>query len=308
MPDITQAFAPPAYWQQFEDLTAGVARVVFGDPVPQKVGRHGQSQGGLDVLLTAEDGRTIGIQCKRRDELDHENRPKVGGVITREILVQAIKDVETHPAKLDLFILATTAKPDTIIQNDAAVISEDRRKAGKFAVMVWSWGEYDAALNRDDRLQNDYYRTVAQGLTASERDTLILGLFAEAFLRPAFRDRLSCEHPDNFKRAVEDTQRVLATGELLDREGRRVRRLTGGLRALSDAGLRSGMETVSARLDDFRATLVNAERVGKVSQQSDWFMFHDGEIQNELEAARREVVTSLNLVLSQGGLARLPER
>ncbi|MGO7345280.1 DNA/RNA non-specific endonuclease [Rhizobium johnstonii] len=77
---------------------------------------------------------------------------------------------------------------------------------------------------------------------------------------------------------------------------------------LSDAGLRSGMETVSARLDDFRATLVNAERVGKVSQQSDWFMFHDGDIQDELEAARREVVTSLNLVLSQGGLALLPER
>lgn len=308
MPDITQAFAPPAYWQHLEDLTVGVARVVFGDPVPQKVGRHGQSQGGLDVLLTAEDGRTIGIQCKRRDDLDHENRPKVGGVITREILAQAIKDVETHPAKLDLFILATTAKPDTIIQNEAAVISKDRRKAGKFAVMTWSWGDYDAALNRDDRLQNDYYRTVAQGLTAAERDTVMLGLFAEAFLRPAFRDRLSCEHPDNFKRAVEDTQRALATGELVDREGRRVRRLTGGLRTLSDAGLRSGMETVSARLDDFRATLVNAERVGKVSQQSDWFMFHDGYVQDELEAARREVVTSLNLVLSQGGLAPLPER
>lgn len=308
MPDITQAFAPPAYWQQFEDLTVGVARVIFGDPVPQKVGRHGQSQGGLDVLLTAEDGRTIGIQCKRRDGLDHENRPKVGGIITREILVQAIKDVETHPAKLDLFILSTTAKPDTIIQNDAAVISEDRRKGGEFAVMTWSWGDYDAALNRDDRLQNDYYRTVAQGLTPAERDTVLLGLFAEAFLRPAFRDRLSCEHPDNFKRAVEDTQRLLATGELVDREGRRVRRSTGGLRTLSDAGLRSGMETVSARLDDFRATLVDAERVGKVSQQSDWFMFHDGDIQDELEAARREVVTSLNLVLSRGGLAPLPER
>ncbi|MGO7050101.1 hypothetical protein ACCT07_32395 [Rhizobium johnstonii] len=308
MSDITQAFAAPAYWQQFEDLTVGVARVVFGDPSPQKVGRQGQSQGGLDVLLTAEDGRTIGIQCKRRDGLDQENRPKVGGVITREILAQAIKDVETHPAKLDLFILATTAKPDSNIQNDAAVISNDRRKAGKFAVMTWSWGDYDAALNRDDRLQNDYYRTVAQGLTAAERDTLMLGLFAEAFLRPAFRDRLSCEHPDNFKRAIEDTQRVLATGELVDREGRRLRRLAGGLRTLSDAGLRSGMETVSARLDDFRATLVNAERVGKVSQQSDWFMFHDGDIQDELEAARREVVTSLNLVLSQGGLALLPER
>ncbi|MBB3918667.1 hypothetical protein [Rhizobium fabae] len=308
MPDITQAFAPPAYWQQFEDLTVGVARVVFGDPVPQKVGRHGQSQGGLDVLLTAEDGRKIGIQCKRRDELDHENRPKVGGVITREILAQAIKDVETHPANLDLFIFATTAKPDTIIQNQAAVISGDRKKAGKFAVLIWSWGDYDAALNRDDRLQNEYYRTVAQSLTAVERDTMMLALFAEAFLRPAFRDRLSCEHPDNFKRAVENTQRVLATGELVDREGRRVRRLAGGMRILSDAGLRSGMETVSARLDDFRTKLVNAERVGKVSQQSGWFMFHDGDIQDELEAARREVVTSLNLVLSQRGLALLPER
>lgn len=308
MPDITQAFAAPAYWQQFEDLTVGVARVVFGDPAPQKVGRQGQSQCGLDVLLTAEDGRTIGIQCKRRDGLDHENRPKIGGVITREILTQAIEDVDTHPAKLDLFILATTAKPDTIIQNEAAVISSDRRKAGKFSVMTWSWGDYDAALNRDDRLQNDYYRTVAQSLTGAERDALMLGLFAEAFLRPAFRDCLKCEHPDNFKRAIEDTQRALATGELVDREGRRLRRLAGGRRTLSNAGLRSGMETVSARLDDFRGTLVNAERDGRVSQQSDWFIFHDGNIQGELEAARREVVTSLNLVLSQAGLALLLER
>ncbi|EJC64456.1 hypothetical protein Rleg5DRAFT_1177 [Rhizobium leguminosarum bv. viciae WSM1455] len=308
MPDITQAFATPAYWQQFEDLTVGVARVVFGDPAPQKVGRQGQSQGGLDVLVIAEDGRAIGIQCKRRDGLDQENRSKVGGVITREILARAIEDVETHPAKLDLFILATTAKPDTIIQNEAAMISSDRRKAKKFAVMAWSWGDYEAALNRDDRLQNDYYRTVAQGLTGAERDTLMLGLFAEAFLRPAFRDRLNCEHPDNFKKAVEDTQRVLATGELVDREGRMIRRLAGGLRSLSDDSLRSGMETVCARLDKFRATLVNAERVGTVSQQPDWFLFHDRNIQDALEAARREVVTALNSVLSKGGLALLPER
>ena len=31
MPDLTQGHAPPAYWQQFEDLTVGAARVVFGE-------------------------------------------------------------------------------------------------------------------------------------------------------------------------------------------------------------------------------------------------------------------------------------
>ena len=307
MPDLTQGHAPPAYWQQFEDLTVGAARIVFGDPTPQKVGRQGQSQNGLDVLVQAEDGRTIGIQCKQRDERDADNVLLAGGPITAKALTDAVRRAESHPAKLDLFILATTAKPNRAIQNKAAAMTAARKKVGKFGVLTWSWGDYDAVLNRDARLQDEYYRTVAQGLTAPERDQKLLGLFAVAFDRPAFRDPLSCEHADNFKQALIDTQRLLATGDLLDREGRRVQRAIGGVRTLNDDDLRLGAEALAGELNDFRTTLLKAERNGDVSQHNDWLMIPNSAVQEALEDKRRRVVATLNRLLLAVDLAPLPQ-
>lgn len=34
MPNVVQGFAPPAYWQAFQDLTVKVARLAFDDPAP----------------------------------------------------------------------------------------------------------------------------------------------------------------------------------------------------------------------------------------------------------------------------------
>src|SRR4051812_22022309 len=115
MSRLTQYFQPPLYWQQFEDLTEGVFRYTFDDPKPHKIGRSGQAQQGVDVC-----GRfrkeTIGIQCKRMEELDDKNEPVPGGVITDSFLQRAMVEAKNFTPKLDIWILATTAKRDAKIQ------------------------------------------------------------------------------------------------------------------------------------------------------------------------------------------------
>lgn len=308
MPTIVQGFAPPAYWQAFEDLTVSVARLTFEDPTPQKVGRPGQSQHGLDVIVDLPDGRRFGIQCKRREDRDVNNDPLPGGPITLAAVEAALVEVKAYTSRLDRFILATSAKTDSGLQAQVAKLSDDRRKAGEFAVQVWSWADYEAALNRDAPLQNEYYALVAQGRTVPERDHHLLELFAEAFSRPAFHDPLSCEHRGDFRQAISDTQKALSTGELQDRKGRRLRRADGGWRTLNNDDHRKGLAGVADALQQFRVDLIEAERLGHVGQQGDWFMIHDPELQAGLERRREAVVVALDKVLRAAGLPPLRER
>lgn len=304
MPSVVQGLAPPAYWQAFEDLTVGVARVTFEDPAPQKVGRPGQAQHGLDVIVELPDGRRFGIQCKRRDERDVNNDPLPGGPVTLALVEAALKEVQSYKGALDRFILATTAKTDSGLQAQVAKLSDDRRKAGKSAVQVWSWADYEAALNRDAPLLTEYYDMVAQGRTAPERDRHLLELFAEAFSRPAFNDPLSCEHRDNFRQAVSDTQLALETGELKDRGGGRLRRAEGGWRTLSD----DSVAVVAETLQGFRVALIEAERAGDVEQHGDWFMIRDPAVQDDLERRREAVVIALDEVLQSADLHPIRHR
>lgn len=308
MSSVVQGLAPPAYWQAFEDLTVGVARVTFDDPAPQKVGRPGQAQHGLDVVVELPDGRRFGIQCKRRDDRDVNNDPLPGGPITLASVEAALNEVEAYKGKLDRFILATTAKTDSGLQAQVTKLSDERRMAGKSAVQVWSWADYEAALNRDSPLLTEYYAMVAQGRTAPERDLHLLELFAESFSRPAFNDPLSCEHRDDFRQAISDTQRALATGELRDRKGGRLRRGDGGWRTLSDEGHRGGISEVADALQRFRIALIEAERSEQVGQQGDWFIIRDPNVQAELERLREIVVIALDKVLLVAGLRPLRER
>ncbi|CAM3121566.1 hypothetical protein EJ082_15120 [Brevundimonas diminuta] len=308
MPNVVQGFAPPAYWQAFEDLTVSVARLTFDDPAPQKVGRPGQSQHGLDVIVELPDGRRFGIQCKRREDRDVNNDPLPGGPITLDAVEAALEEVKAYKSGLDRFILATSAKTDSGLQAQVAKLSDGRRRAGKFPVQVWSWADYEAALNRDAALQNEYYAMVAQGRTALERDRHLLELFAEAFSRPAFHDPLSCEHRDDFRQAISNTQKALATGELQDRHGHRLRRADGGWRTLSDDDHRKGLAGVADALQQFRVTLIEAERSGYVGQQGDWFMIYDTEVQADLERRREAVVVALDKVLRAAGLHPLRDR
>src|SRR5437870_9097905 len=132
---LTQFFQPPLYWQQFEDLSEGVFRFVFNDPSPTKFARPGQAQNGVDVYgKEFGNGRLIGIQCKRMDELDENNQPRPGGVISRRFLNDELEQVRRFSPKLDTWVLATTAKRNAHIQVYALELDAQSRRAGSFGI------------------------------------------------------------------------------------------------------------------------------------------------------------------------------
>lgn len=113
---VTQSFQPPLYWQQFEDLTAGVVEAVYGVAQADRIGRPGQAQQGVDVHAAMARVGRIGVQCKRRDDRDKNNDPLPGGAVTRSVLLAEVREAEAFTPRVDLWILATTAKRDAHIQ------------------------------------------------------------------------------------------------------------------------------------------------------------------------------------------------
>lgn len=252
MSRVTQYFQPPLYWQQFEDLTTGIFRYTYDDPTPHKIGRPGQSQFGVDVYGRFRNEK-IGVQCKRMDELDENNQPIPGGIISRSFIEDAIKEAKTFPNHLDVWILATTAKRDAKIQFYAMQLDEASRKQGSFGIQLWFWDDYITDLNRHHDLQKWYYDQVIQVQSPNDQDKLILEMLKEAFARAAFRSPLHQEAPAEFIDALKDTQCAINTGQLKDRETRRVIRQTvGGRQAVADPIISSHLAQADRKIQELR--------------------------------------------------------
>ena len=303
MSRVTQQFQPPLYWQQFEDLTEGVFRYTYDDPKPQKIGRLGQSQDGVDVFGKYRH-QTIGIQCKRMDELDHNNDPYPGGVITEKFIRDAITDAENFTPNLDIWIMATTAKRDSKIQAYSRELAEGRRASGKFDIQLWFWDDYVTDLDRHHQLQHWYYDQVIQVRTPDDQDELILELMAEAFARAAFRSPLNHESPTEFIQALKDTQCALNTGQLKDRETRRVIRQTiGGRRAVSDATAGKELSIADEELQKLRE--VFHENLDKHIRQSGSCLIIEPRLLGELNAYRDGAIAAVNRALISMGLSKI---
>jgi hypothetical protein len=306
MNTITQAFQPPLYWQQFEDLTEGVFRIVFNDPRPTKVGSPGQSQRGVDIIGHEQgNGRLVGIQCKRMDEMDRNNQPYPGGVISRKLLDDQIKLARGFSPALETWILATTAKRDVNIQRYALELHEESRSEGSFGIQVWFWDDFVTDLNRNHDLQQWYYANVIQVRSPDDQDKIILEMLGEAFARAAFRTPLHQETPSDFVQALKDTQHAINTGELKDRETRRVIRKTiGGRRAIADKTIADYLRLADEKLHDLR-TRFQEHLVQKIIQQSGSTLQIPANVQRELTSLRSEAVAAINEALKHAGLPRI---
>jgi hypothetical protein len=306
MNTITQAFQPPLYWQQFEDLTEGVFRIVFNDPRPTKIGRPGQSQHGVDVIGHENgNGPLVGIQCKRMNELDDNNRPYPGGAISRKLLDDEMKLARGFSPALDTWILATTAKRDANIQRYALGLHEQSRARGSFGIQVWFWDDYVTDLNRNHDLQRWYYSNVIKVSSQDDQDKIILELLGEAFARAAFRTPLHQETPLDFLQALKDTQHAINTGELKDRETRRViRKTVGGRRAIADETVASYLNVADTMLHDLRVRF--QENVGQgIIQQSGSILLIPANVQSDLTLLRSGAVAAVNKALKHAGLQKI---
>ncbi len=298
-----QAFQPPLYWQQFEDLTESVFPCIYGNAKPQKIGRPGQSQNGVDVhgrcLRTR---RRVGIQCKRMDELDENNQPYPGGGITAKLLRAEYEKALGFTPALDEWILATTAKRDEPTQRAARLLDEESQASGRFAVSVWFWDDYVSDLNRFGDLQREYYRDVLNVRDSFDLDKLTLELYAHAFSRPAFQDALHDENADDFLQAIKDSIRALNTGELLDRETRHViRRALGGRRTIHDDSWRKACDSIYLRLQELKIEFQKGLQDGSIVQHGFCLQIRQ-QVKQRLETLRSSSVADLNAILSLAGL------
>ena len=301
-----QAFQPPLYWQQFEDLTEAVFPLIYGDPRPHKVGRPGQAQNGVDVYgKCLRTKRLVGIQCKRMEESDKNNQPYPGGDIKPKLLrAEYEKALQFKPA-LGEWILATTAKRDEPTQRAARLLNDESQSNGRCAVSVWFWDDYVSDLNRFGDLQRQYYTNVLNVQNSSDLDKLTLELYAHAFSRPAFQDNLYDENPDDFLQAIKDTIRALNTGELLDRETRHViRRAVGGRRTINETGWRLACDAIYLQLQSLKNEFQAGLRSGEIKQQG-CCLHIAPQLKQRLVTLRAACVSDLNDVLKMAGLKKV---
>lgn len=298
-----QDFQPPFYWQQFEDLTEAVFPYLYGRALAQKIGRPGQAQHGVDVYGQWLPSKSrIGIQCKRMDELDEQNQPRPGGVITKRLLYGECEKALKFRPKLDEWILATTAKRDEKAQRLARLLDKESQDRGDFAVRIWFWDDYRSYLNNFGELQRRYYRDVLNVRSSKDIDTLTLEVYATAFSRPAFQDPIYSENADDFLQAIQDTMRALNTGELVDRETRNIiKRAIGGRRSIQEDAWRLACDKVYRRLLELKATFQSGLKDGMIIV-GPYYLKVDPKLRRELEDLRQSSISELNSVLKMAGL------
>ncbi|GHC71031.1 hypothetical protein [Limoniibacter endophyticus] len=304
MSSVWQYFQPPLYWQQFEELCVELLGEVYDVPNAQQVGRPGQAQNGIDVFgQSARHGR-IGIQCKRLSDLDEHNNPYPGGPITRAFLRAEAKKALAFKHDLKLWILATTARRDTKVQEWVEELNDEWQQAGRDRIaIVWTWDECISHLNSYPNLQRKYYRDVIQVCAPKDLDEIILRTIAMAFARPAFEVPLHCETPSDFFQALKDTQKALRTGELVDRESRHViRKAIGGYHELDDSDARASLGEVDKNLKILRTHLEQGLKDKTIRTVGTYLDIREPALARYLEELRQRCLDDLNRVLQGTGI------
>ena len=135
---------PPKDGEQFEKLCLDLYKTKFGDQT-QRNGRQGQSQNGVDIFVP---NQNIGIQCKKKDFNDK---------ITASELQEEIQKAKKFKPLLQRFILATTCKSDSKIQEEARLISKDHKDKNLFSVEVHSWREIEQLFDTYPEVYTNHY-------------------------------------------------------------------------------------------------------------------------------------------------------
>ncbi len=301
---IWQFFQPPLYWQQFEELCTALLAEVYGVPNAQQMGRPGQAQYGVDVFGRSSRYGRIGIQCKRLADLDEHGNPYPGGPISRAFLRKEADAALGFRPDLNLWVLATTARRDTKVQAWVEEINEEWEQAGRNRIaIVWTWDECISHLNSYPDLQRRYYRDVIQVRAPSDLDKIILRTIAMAFARPAFEVPLHCETPSEFFQALKDTQKVLRTGELVDRESRHViRKAIGGYHELEDDVARNGLCHVDQNLKLLRLQLEQGLKDGTIVTAGTYLDIRQPTLARYLDDLRQRCLDELNHTLRHAGV------
>jgi hypothetical protein len=308
MGQIAMELSPPLWWQEFQELTLDVCRHRWPTAKVDIYGREGQRQNGVDIFVQS-DGKTVGLQCKRRRRSDANGRYSVNGALDERELDLIIIEAEAFDPPLDEFIIATSGLRDTQLQDCLLKLNPMRTKAGKFPVTLWTWEYIQGEINKQPDLLYRHYELVLKSRQDYDRELHLLCVARTAFTRPAFDTPLNREDSGaDFREALIDTQNAITTGTLVDREfkDRIIDRAPIGIADLSDKW-RSQLELVRDKLQELRDTYragVHAEKI----KEMDAGIRAKPDVAAEIDRLRAEAIELLNGLLAKAGLTPVSSR
>ncbi len=155
MPTLTQVQLPvPKSWEEFEDIVVSAINALNPTKRPQKYGRSGQDQNGVDIFF--EDYLTLstGVQCKCVKEIDFKT------------IKNEIAKAEQFSPALNSYIIAVTLSRDAKVQKQVNQLSAQRSAAKKFRVGIWFWEDVEFFLSRDPNELARHYPQMFAAITA----------------------------------------------------------------------------------------------------------------------------------------------
>lgn len=152
----------PTSDDEFEDMCANVYGELFGDPAPQRNGRSGQGQFGVDVFVAPRAGGRIGIQSKRWLS---------GRLKIKDVRDEVDKADTAGASRIDRLIVATTADNDAVLVQAVNALSDERVAQGMFPVQINAWNDISRFIRSHDRLQMMYAPNAPGGVLYKVEET-----------------------------------------------------------------------------------------------------------------------------------------
>lgn len=154
----TAKFPEPKSWDGFENIVSDIIQIAWKDPFSIRNGRPGQGQDGVDIYGKPYylNGNYSGVQCKNTEK------------ISKKEIEKEIKKAEDFKPPIKEYIIVTTSKRDSSIQEVVRLIDKERVNEGKFSVRILFWEDVCLKLAESEELMIKHFPQFIEKSTSLE--------------------------------------------------------------------------------------------------------------------------------------------
>lgn len=147
MPSLSMyKISAPTDPKEFENLLLDYAAAKYNGNATL-LGRQGQSQHGIDVVVTRSDFSLVCVQCKDVKQ----STVKIANID------KWIKEAEESPIPMKLFVVAVATERDAKIQEHVFKVLTERVAAGKFPIEIVFWDDIEHFIKSNEIILKNYY-------------------------------------------------------------------------------------------------------------------------------------------------------
>lgn len=151
-------FTQPKNWQDFEDMCKDLLDMEY--PSLQKATiNEATSQDGVDVIKILYDSKVVGMQCKKIDIDNEEDR------ITPAVVDEETEKAKNFNPKLNLFIIATSVNITDKTFKYIIKKSHELQKQGFFSIDFWGPKKLTDLLNEHTNVFKKYFPELLKGVS-----------------------------------------------------------------------------------------------------------------------------------------------